>query len=356
MIPTVNSKHFGMTPNGGAVTLYTFSLQDSIAFSVMNYGATWTHCLVPGRDGKLEDVVLGFDSLDGYLQSEYLDNYCYLGSSIGQVAGRISENQFILDGKTYHLPANHGDIHLHGGIEGWDKKLWKATEMEAGDVAAVRFNYESEEEEEGYPGIIRISITYALNQAGDIIISYDAVTDKKTIINPTNHAYFNLSGNFTQPISDHQLQIDAQKFLPISEDSLPTGEILAVDNTVFDFQKQKSIREALSSDSEQLKFAGGIDHCFKLESATTSCVLLHPSSGRKLTIDTLAPGIQVYTGNYLSGAFEGKKGVRYGKHAAICLETQSFPDSPTHDNFTSIEMEPGKSFHTKTVYRFDVLN
>ncbi len=352
MKPSVTSKHFGNTPDGAAVTLYTFSLQNSITFSVMNYGATWTHCLVPDRNGKLADIVLGFDTLDGYFQKDYLDNYCYLGSSIGRVAGRMSGNQFSLDNKTYHLPANQGDIHLHGGKIGWDKKLWKATELEASDVAAVRFNYVSEDLEEGYPGSVRISITYALNQDGDIIISYDADTDKKTIINPTNHAYFNLSGNFSETIKDHLLQIDARHYLPINKKSLPTGEILPVANTAFDFQEPKSIGEELSRDSEQMNLAGGIDHCYKVESTKDTCTLFHPDSGRRLTVDTLSPGLQVYTGNNLSESFEGKNGIRYGKHAAICLETQYFPDSPNHDNFNNIKLEPGQAFHTKTVFRF----
>lgn len=348
----IKSKNFGSLPDGQEVTLFTLSLENKIEFSVMNYGATWTHLFIPDRDGKMEDVVLGFDTLDGYLQKNYLDNYCYLGSSIGRVAGRFSDNQFILDGKTIKLPINQGDIHLHGGCEGWDKKLWNPEPFETDNSVGVTFHYQSPDGEENYPGTVDIWVTYTLDVSGKMEISYKAISDSKTIINPTNHAYFNLSGDFSKSIEGHLFMVDADHFLPMNEKSLPKGEIEHIAGTPFDFREATIIKENINKNDPQLELAGGIDHCFVLNKEENCVLLMDPVSGRKLTLSTTEPGVQVYTGNYLNKSFKGKRGILYGKRAAICLETQHFPDACSHENFPSILLLPGEVFQSRTLFNF----
>ncbi|MFC0264263.1 aldose epimerase family protein [Fontibacter flavus] len=354
MTPSLESKHFGTTPNGEDITLFTFSLENKIRLSVMDYGATWTHLFIPDRNGKMEDVVLGFDDFDGYVQKEYLENYCYIGSTVGRIAGRITDNQFTLDGKTFHLLKNQGDIHLHGGMEGWDKKIWKAEPFETENSVGVTFFYQSVDGEENYPGTLDVWVTYTLDTEGRMEISYKAITDQKTIINPTNHTYFNLSGDFSENIEDHEFTVNADHFLPMNEKSLPIGELSHVAGTPFDFRKTTFIKEQIHQKNPQLQLAGGIDHCFVLNQPEDCAILYHPESGRKLTLSTTEPGLQVYTGNYLNKSFKGKGGVAYGKRAAICLETQHFPDSCSHDNFPSILLLPGEVFQSRTQFEFSV--
>jgi len=354
MPPKLESKRFGITKDGKEVTLFTLSIPKKINVSVMNYGATWTHLFIPDRNGKLEDVVLGFDSFDGYIQKDYLDNYCYLGSTIGRVAGRFKNDQFKIDGKTYGLPLNQGKIHLHGGMEGWDKKLWKAEPFETANSAGVSFYYKSEDVEENYPGTVEVWVTYTLDETGTLEIKYRAITDQKTIINPTNHAYFNLSGDFTNTIEDHDLFTDADHYLSLNEKILPTGEIEHVAGSPFDFRNLTKISGALKQKNEQLKLAFGIDHCFVLNQSEDCAVLYHSKSGRKLTLSTTEPGLQVYTGNYLNRYFVGKANIEYGKNSAICLETQHFPDSCSHGHFPSILLLPGEVFQSRTVFTFSV--
>lgn len=354
MTPKLKSKKFGTLPNGQEIELFTLSLKNKIEFSVMNYGATWTHLFIPDRSGKMEDVVLGFDSLEGYLQKNYQDNYCYLGSTVGRVAGRFTDNLFILDGKTIRLPINQGDIHLHGGKEGWDKKIWSSEPFETENSIGITFHYRSLDGEENYPGAVDIWVSYTLDETGKMEIRYKAVTDTKTIINPTNHAYFNLSGDFSKSIEDHLFMVDADHFLPMNEKSLPTGEIRHVAGTPFDFRKPTLIKEKINQSNPQLELARGIDHCFVINREDTCAVLFDPVSGRKLTLSTTEPGIQVYTGNYLDKSFIGKGGIAYGKRAAICLETQHFPDSCSHENFPSVLLLPGEVFQSRTIFEFTV--
>jgi len=350
----IESKNFGILPNGEEIQLFTLSLKNKIEVSIMNYGATWTHLLLPNREGKMEDVVLGFDTLDGYLQKNYLDNYCYLGSTVGRVAGRFTDNQFKLDGKIIKLPLNQGDIHLHGGIEGWDKKIWHSEPFETENSVGVTFHYTSKDGEENYPGAVDIWVTYTLDETGVLEISYKAITDTKTIINPTNHAYFNLSGDFSKNIEDQMFMVEADHFLPMNEKSLPTGEVNHVAGTPFDFRKLTKIKENINQISPQLELAGGIDHCFIINDGENCVVLYDPVSGRKLTLSTTEPGVQVYTGNYLNKSFIGKGGVAFGKRAAICLETQHFPDSCNHENFPTILLLPGEVFQSRTLFNFSV--
>lgn len=356
MKPTLSSKPFGKLPNGAEITIFTLSVSDKISLSVMDYGATWTHLFIPDKNGKMEDVLLGFDTLDGFLQQEYLDNYCYIGATVGRVAGRATDNQFTLDGNTYRLPPNQGETHLHGGIEGWDKKVWANETEETDTAASITFSYRSPDGEENYPGTVDIKVTYQLDLTGKLTISYSATTDSKTVLNPTNHFYINLSGDFNKTIEDHLFQVNADRFLPMNDKSLPTGELQPVEGTVFDFSNPKLIKETLDSGDPQISLAGGIDHCFVLDNSELATVLTDLKSGRTMEVLTTSPGLQVYTGNYLSGSFKGKRDIAFEKRSAICLETQHFPDSHNKDHFPSIELKKGETFETSTSFLFDCLS
>jgi aldose 1-epimerase len=352
MSPLLESRLFGKTPRGEEITLFTMSIENSIRISVMDYGATWTHLYIPDRDGKMEDVLLGFDTLEGFFQKEYLENYCYLGSTIGRIAGRISNNTFSLDDKTFELPANQETIHLHGGMEGWDKKIWKAEPFETDNSVGVTFFYQSPDGEENYPGTVDIWVTYTLDETGRFEISYRAMTDKKTIINPTNHFYINLGADFSQNIESHALYIDAEDYLPLNHNSLPIGVKSTVAGTPFDFRNLRQLKNQITIENPQLEIGNGIDHFFVLNQEEDCIVLYDPVSGRKLTLSTTAPGVQVYTGNYLNGAFVGKKGIAFGEKSAICLETQHFPDAINLPEFDSVTLSPGEIFESKTQFVF----
>lgn len=318
----------------------------------MNYGATWTHLFIPDKNGKMEDVLLGFDTLEGYFQKEYQENYCYIGSTIGRVAGRIANNSFSLNDKIYQLPANQGNAHLHGGMEGWDKKIWKAEPFETDNSVGVTFFYQSPDGEENYPGTVDVWVTYTLDETGRFEISYRAMTDKKTILNPTNHFYINLGGDFSKNIENHAFFIDADNYLPMNEKSLPIGMKSPVAGTPFDFRHLKKIKDHIHLENHQLEIANGIDHCFVLNQEEDCAVLYDPDSGRKLTLSTTEPGIQVYTGNYLDGSFVGKNGIAFGKLSAICLETQHFPDAINLPEFDTVVLLPGEIFESRTQFVF----
>lgn len=349
---SLSSKKFGKTPSGDEVTLFTLGLSKKVSLSIMDYGATWTHLFIPDRNGKMEDVLLGFDSMKGYTDPEYLDNYCYLGSTVGRIAGRIGGNQFELDGKIYRLPLNAGTSHLHGGIQGWDRKMWSVEPFETDDSVGITFYYKSPDGEENYPGTIDIWVTYTLDATGLVEIKYKAISDQKTIINPTNHAYFNLSGKFDQSIEDHVFWVNADSFLPMDENSIPTGALFPVDGSAFDFRTPTRLSKNLGLHDPQLEVAGGIDHCFVLNQSEDCAILYHEGSGRELILSTTEPGLQVYTSNYMNASFTGKHGIRPGKRAAICLETQHFPDSINKPDFPSVILMPGEIFDSRTQFRF----
>jgi aldose 1-epimerase len=351
---TLHKNFFGISPKGEDVVLFTLSLADSITVKVMNYGATLTHLFVPDRIGDMGDVVLGFDTFEGYIQEDYLSNYCYLGATIGRVAGRITDNKFELEGKHYELPANQGDIHLHGGIEGWDKKIWEAEEVGKEGAIGVKFSYTSRDMEEQYPGNLQVNVTYWLKEDGTLELSYTATTDQTTVLNPTNHSYFNLSGDFSKSIEDHLFYVNAGHYLPMNLESLPTGEMLSVTGTPFDFGRTVAIESNISKSHPQVEIAGGIDHCFVLKEGKPAATLYHPGSGRKLTLNTSEPGVQVYTSNYLNKSFVGKNGIAFDKRSAICLETQHFPDSCNNPGFPKIELRPEAEFKSTTTFKFSV--
>ena len=337
----ITSKHFGST-DGRDVNLYTLKNTDGFEVAITNYGGAVVSLLAPDRNGSFGDVVLGFDTL-----AEYVQNPLYFGPLIGRYANRIARGKFSLDEVDYQLTQNDGVNHLHGGFRGFDKRVWEVLEDETSESSPMlRLEYSSPDGEEGYPGNLRAHVTYAL-VGNELKIDYRATTDRATIVNLTNHTYFNLAGS--GDILSHELTLNADGFTPVSDDLIPTGEIPQVANTAWDFREAKAIGKDLAA-------AGGYDHNFVLNdwnnSLRTAARLYDPRSGRVLEILTDQPGMQFYSGNFLDGSFSGKPGVVYNKYAALCLEPQHFPDSPNHPNFPNTVLRPGEVYRHVSVYRF----
>ena len=333
---TVTRKNFGTGPNGEEVFLYTLKNRNGVEVSIMNYGGTITSIMAPDRNGAFSDVVLGYDTLD-----EYVKNPRYFGALIGRFANRIAGGKFSLDGFDYQLAQNNGKNHLHGGVKGFDKRVWKSSETADG----LRLEYFSADGEENYPGNLRVAVDYSLNDENELRIEYHATTDKDTIVNLTNHSYFNLGGQRHGTILDHELMLHADSFTPVADDLIPTGEIRSVEGSSMDFRTARVIAN------------GGYDHNFVLDdwkpgSLRAVARLREPSSGRVMEVFTTQPGVQFYSGNFLDGSLIGKGGVRYEKYAALCLETQHYPDSPNHPNFPTTVLRVGESYEEITVYKF----
>jgi aldose 1-epimerase len=347
----INRKHFGTSPEIGEAYLFSLTC-DAIQVQITNYGGAIRSITVPDRHGNFGDVVLGYDTL-----TEYVRNPRYLGALIGRVANRIAQGRFTLNGVTYQLAQNNGPNHLHGGVRGFHKVVWEATREAVEDQHAVlRLRYLSKDGDEEYPGNLEANVTYTLSANGELQIDYHAVTDKPTIINLTNHSYFNLAGSGT--ILNHELHLNADAFTPIGPNLIPTGEIRDVDETPMDFLTPNGIGARIDDAYEQLAFAGGYDHNFVLNDFTgllrRAAHVYERTSGRTLEILTTQPGIQFYSGNFLDGTLKGKYGIGYEKRSGFCLETQHFPDSPNHPNFPSTVLEPGDEFRQTTVFRFGV--
>jgi aldose 1-epimerase len=324
---------------------------------VMTYGAIITVLRTPDRAGHLDDIVLGFDSLAGYLKSSP-----YFGAVVGRYANRIANGQFTLDGTTYHLARNNGPNSLHGGLRGFDKVLWAAEPFQGDSGVGMTFRHTSADGEEGYPGNLAVRVTYSLTPNDELVVDYEATTDKATTINLSQHTYWNLHGGGRGNILDHLLTLDAPAFTPVDSTLIPTGEIVSVRDTPFDFQAPTPIGARIAQPNTQLRYGGGYDHNWVLDRAGQPAeALLHaarvvdPSSGRTLDIRTTEPGIQFYSGNFLDGTINGKGGHVYGHRAALCLETQHFPDSPNHPNFPSTILRPGQTFRSRTVFAFGVV-
>ena len=336
----ITEKHFGTT-DGHDVSLYTLKNDDGFEMTITNYGGAVVSLLAPDRDGKFGDVVLGFDTLE-----EYVQNPLYFGGLIGRYANRIARGKFSLDGVEYQLTQNDGVNHLHGGFRGFDKRIWEVKEETSESSRMLHLEYSSPDGEEGYPGNLQANITYALT-GNELRIDYRATTDHDTIVNLTNHSYFNLACG--GDILDHELMLNADAFTPVSEDLIPTGEVRAVANTAWDFRDGKAVGKDLAT-------AGGYDHNFVLRDwdkfLRPAVRLYEHTSGRVLEILTDQPGIQFYSGNFLDGSFSGKRGVAYNKYAALALEPQHFPDSPNHRNFPSTVLRPGEVYRHTSVYRF----
>jgi len=348
----ISSRLYGTTPEGIAVTEYTLSNNQCIEMKVINFGCIITSLKVPDRDGHPDDIVLGFDSLDGYLASTH-----YCGCIAGRFANRIANGSFILDGQEYRLAKNLHPHHLHGGNKGFDKVVWSATEFEIDDGIGVEFQYLSPDGEEGFPGDMLITIRYILHHENKITFDYIAVTDQKTIINLTQHSYFNLNGGKGNILA-HELMINADHFLPVDKTMIPTGEIKPVEGTPFDFTISKIISADINSDDMQIQDAHGYDHNMvlaKINDELSHAATLHdPASGRVLEVFTTEPGLQLYTGNFLDDKVNGKNDIVYGPFSGLCLETQHFPDSPHHPEFPSVVLNPGEEYRSRTVWKFSV--
>ena len=343
---TLEEREFGKLQDGRAVQLYVLRNSHGMVAKVMSYGALLTELHVPDRNGAVTNVVLGFDNLQSYI-----NGHPFFGATTGRVANRIAKARFRIDGQEYQLASNEGANHLHGGLRGFDKVLWGAKPVRVEkNAVAVQFHYLSRDGEEGYPGNLDVRVTYTLTDNNELRIDYEAITDKATIINLTNHSYFNLSG--AGDILDHEVTIAAERYTPIDEQLLPTGQIANVKETPLDFTAPRRVGERI----DQLKpKPGGYDHNFVLNSEGKSLAfaarLRDPKSGRIMEVHTTEPGIQLYTGNFLDGSQRGF-GTTYTKHSGLCLETQHFPDAPNHPNFPSIVLRAGQRFQSATVLKF----
>ena len=345
------TKPFGTTPDGAEITLFTLSNDHNLEVSIINFGGAITSIKVPDRNDVIGDVVLGYDTLD-----EYVRNPRFFGGLIGRHANRIANGKFSLNGVAHQLAQNNGANHLHGGTKGYDKRVWSAEGRRAGDSVGVRLSYLSKDGEENYPGNLKVSVDYVVNNDNELRIEYRATTDEDTIVNLTNHSYFNLAGS--GDILEHQLMINADSFTPVSKDLIPTGEIRQVAETPMDFRKPATIGSRINEPFDQLGFTGGYDHNYVLrESANPlrlACKLREESSGRTLEVFTTQPGLQFYSGNFLDGSLKGRGGVAYEKYAGLCLETQGFPDAPNHANFPSTVLRVGEVYDEVAVFRFSV--
>jgi aldose 1-epimerase len=351
--PTISVAAFGSMPDGTSISKYTLTNSSGMTMSVINYGGIITHLNAPDKNGTFEDVVLGYDSLSGYLKSSP-----YFGALIGRYGNRIAKGKFILDGKTYSLGQNNGPNNLHGGPNGFDKRVWNIEEHAVDNGSALKLSYLSKDMEEGYPGNLQAEVIYHLTDSNELRINYRATTDKKTIVNLTQHTYFNLSGNTKTDILSHELFINADKFVPVDKTLIPTGELKNVSETPFDFKTPVAIGARINKDDQQLKAGGGYDHCWALNRTSDSLELaatLHdPATGRVMSVYTTEPGIQFYSGNFLDGSITGKYNTVYKHRYGLCLETEHFPDSPNQKNFPPVILSPGEVYSTQTVYTFSV--
>ncbi len=341
---------FGKTPDGQNVDLYTLTNQNGMQVAITNFGGIVVRIQTVDRQGKTDDVVLGYDSLDGYV-----NDTAYFGAVIGRYGNRIALGKFTLDGARYTLARNNGENSLHGGIKGFNKAVWQAREMAVEDGPSVELTYLSKDGEEGYPGNLSVKVLYTLTDRNELKIDYTATTDKKTVLNLTNHSYFNLNPAGSD-VLQHLLMIQADKFTPVDAGLIPTGELRSVAGTPFDFRKPTAIGARIEQEDEQLKLGKGYDHNFVLnrkgKGMELAARVVEPTTGRVLEVLTDEPGVQFYTGNFLDGTVRGKGGKAYGRRSAFCLETQHFPDSPNHPKFPSTELKPGEKYQTTTIYRF----
>ena len=349
-MPVMEKTPFGKTPSGEAVELYTLKNASNVRVQIMTYGGTVVSLQVPDRDGMLGDIVLGYDTLDGYLK-----NSPYFGSLIGRYGNRIGNGRFSLDGKQYQLPKNNGENTLHGGIKGFDKVLWKATEVRSNDGVGLSLTYLSKDGEEGFPGNLSVKAVYTLTNNNELKIEYSGATDKTTVVNLTHHSYFNLAGEGN--ILQHELMISAEQFTPVDAGLIPTGELRNVKGTPMDFTQPTAIGARIEQQDEQLILGKGYDHNWVLKpnksgNLSLAARVYEPRSGRVMEVSTTEPGLQFYSGNFLDGNITGKGGQVYKQRSGFCLETQHFPDSPNKPRFPSTVLKPGQQYTSTTVYKF----
>jgi aldose 1-epimerase len=348
----MTQRDFGKTADGRSATLYTLTNKHGVEVSITNFGATVVSIKIPDRQGHLLDVAHGYDDVAGYEGGK-----AYFGATVGRYANRIAHATFTLDGVKYTLAKNDGDNTLHGGILGFSRVFWDAKDITGNGPASLQLDYLSKDGQDGFPGNLQVRVIFTLTDSNELKISYAATTDKKTVLNLTNHTYFNLAGSGT--ILDEAVTIAADRFTPVDKGLIPTGELRPVAGTAFDFRKPMVIGSRIGNDEEQLKLGRGYDHNWVLNSGgsakpTLAATVVDPKSGRKLEVWTTEPGIQLYTGNFLDGSIHGKGGTPYLMRSALCLETQHFPDSPNHPAFPTTELLPGAKFTSETIYKFSV--
>jgi aldose 1-epimerase len=341
----VESAEFGQMPDGTKIESFTLYNAHGASAKLIGYGATVTELHVPDKDGKMGDVVLGFDNLEGYL-----GNHPHFGGAIGRYGNRIAKGKLIVDGKEYQLAINNAPNSLHGGPTGFDRRVWKGEKVEVKDGAAVRFTYFSKDGEENFPGNLTATVTYTLTNTNEFKLEYTATTDKDTVVNLTNHSYFNLAGS--GDVLKHVLYLNADKYTPVDATLIPTGEIASVEGTPLDFRKATEIGARIG----EIKDIGGYDHNFVVNGEAgklrIAARVTEPTSGRQMEVWTTEPGVQFYSAIGLNGSIVGKGGAAYPKYGALCLETQHFPDSPNRPNFPSTLLKPGTRFHSETIYKF----
>lgn len=348
----VRRSDFGTLPGGEKVDLFTLTNANGVEVRAMTYGAIIVSLRTPDRQRRLDDIVLGFDTAAEYVTKQSP----YFGAVVGRYANRIAGGKFTLDGHTYTLATNNGPNHLHGGVKGFDKYVWRGAAADTPAGPAVIFTRTSVDGEEGYPGNLKVRVTYTLTPGNELIIDFNATTDKPTPVNLSQHSYFNLAGQATRDVLDHQLQLDAAQFTPVDANLIPTGRLAPVAGTPFDFRQPAAIGARINADDEQLKNGGGYDHNFVLtgtaEGLHHAAFVMEPSTGRTLEVATTEPGIQFYSGNFLDGTITGKEGRVYTKRFGFCLETQHFPDSPNKPRFPSTVLRPGGEYRSRTIWRF----
>jgi aldose 1-epimerase len=350
--PKITKESFGKLPDGKDVEIYTLSNKNGVEVRIMNYGGVVVSLRTPDRKATLDDIVLGFERLEDYLKENP-----YFGALVGRYGNRIAKGKFKLGGKQYTLAVNNGENHLHGGLKGFDKVLWNAKPLDTAAGVGVELTYTSPDGEEGYPGTLQTKVTYTLTDQNEVKIDYFAITDKETVLNLTNHSYFNLRGAGEGEIISTELMINADKFTPVDKGLIPTGELRPVKGTPFDFTKPKPIGQNIYDETnEQMKLGGGYDHNFVLNKGagglTKAAEAYDSKSGRVLEVFTTEPGVQFYTSNFLDGKLYGKGNKAYNKRFAFCLETQHYPDSPNKPDFPSSVLRPGEQYQSQTVWKF----
>jgi len=350
----IKKSAFGRTADGKAVDLYTLTNSHGLEARIITYGGTVISLKVPDRNGKLGDILLGHDSLGPYIEPNHAKSP-YFGCIIGRYGNRIGKGRFTLDGKEYTLATNNGPNHLHGGLVGFDQKVWTGKPVKGKDEVALELRYTSKDMEEGYPGNLKVKVTYALTEKDELRIDYEATTDKPTVCNLTNHNYYNFTGA-ERDILGHELMINADQTTPVDSGLIPTGELRPVAGTPFDFRKPKPIGQDINADDEQIRFGPGYDHNWVLRKQGNELSLAarvyEPTTGRVMEIYTTEPAIQFYAGNFLDGTIIGKDGKAYKQHYALCLETQHYPDSPNTPNWPTTTLRPGQTYKTMTLHKF----
>lgn len=348
-----NEMIFGKLENGENVYKYLLK-NDKCEVELITYGGIITSIKVPDLNGNLIDVALGFNDFDSYLEG-----HPYFGAIVGRYANRIDNGSFSIDDNDYSIPINNNGTSLHGGIKGFDKVNWNVVSYDSINHNSIKLNYLSKHMEEGYPGNLNTYVKYTLTEDNELVVEYQAETDKPTVLNLTQHTYFNLSGESSGDILDHNLLINADSFLPVNEKIIPTGEIISVENTPFDFRKIKKIGKDINIEDRQLKLGNGYDHCWVLNDYNKKSRKIGEVNSNKTKINmeifSDLPGVQLYTGNFLDGSLNSKKDLKYINRSGFCLETQFYPNSPNNQNFPSTKLEPGKKFYSKTSFKFSII-